>query len=813
MKHPILLLSFRSLRISIKHYVLMTLLFTFISFFFVFESILIGSYLKSLSERRYNTFGTQDAIIAFNDFSEYQEVKKSNYFDCIGVIKSYGNFILGNGDNLNVGTYDDNAAKINRIYTVEGSLPVNNNEIVIEKTWITRNGNYKIGDMIEITNSVGNSYEYVICGVLRNFSEVEWTNANDEFDMPNAFISQNSTDATLVETVFASVILNKKYNKELLMTQFKNVVFNQYNSLSETSSRIYYKNTGYIYMLWVIIFIIGFFMLYAAYTISVLHFGLKIGMLKIVGLKKRDIMCYFGILHLIQIIPAEILGAITAVIVSPYVIEGINTFVDYYFNIYSIIISLTIVFCVATILLFEGVNKVYKKGIIDEIRISSCDDDIKNVKLSNPYLLYALKNIQVNKRQSTGLVLSIVISVMVLIAGLYSTEYITENFSSEIVADIIVQVYDSSYIEPIEIATNIYAGMEENDLNSLRNSKAVSKILGSKSLVVYSIENEDYNNAYHGMFVTDKEFENSKIKYGYEDVQLAKRVIKGVDDEIIYGLNKYVYKGKINIDKIKKGEEIIVCETEDYNIGKNVGDIIQFTKVIINKSGNVERIDFKSTVGAIIKIDNTENISGIEKDIFSNGFVWSNLAFNNLNLNLNYNNIYININDIESINEINEEITYLQYKYDNCLYLVQQNLQDVETRTELCTTFRAICICVFVVLSLFSMFNASMYIITILNSRKNLFGMLRAVGLMKKDIISVLLTENILQVIGAIFIGVFAGLVLCLLFSISLGKFMLSFFPVGYIIAISLLYVILVTIASIVPINRFIKKSIADCLK
>lgn len=816
MKHPILLLSFKSMHSSRMRHILIALSYTIIFLFAVFETILIKSYFTSIAQRTLNTFGTQDCIIAVNSTSEVNDIKNDSSIKNRGTITSYGEFRIEGADNIIVGTYDENTIEINRLFAIEGHMPESPDEIAIERSWLLRNDIYLLGDTIEIINGLGESSRFVLCGVLRNYSEIEWGNANDTYQIPTAFISENALPPAPSELLFVSVVLENSANADHLTSTYDNVVLNQNNALAFSISKIYYRNTGYIYIIGIVTLVLTIILLYIIYSISTVSFSKKIGLLKIVGLSKRDVYLYFFVQHLCQTIPAAILGCISSIIISPLLITQLNTFVTCYYSWREVLIAIMAIFLVSIAILIIGLNKSYKSSIIDEIKNNAPkhdEDDAINVTTKNPYLLYSLKSIFLHNKQNSNLVIIIVISLIVLSAGFYITDYIANDIATQTTTDLVVQVYDTRFYEPIEINANIYAGLDENDFDVLSKFETVSEITGVKRLEVYSIENADSDNIYHGMFATEDEFEQSKAQYGYAGVNLSKRVIKGVGDDLLNVLEGYVVDGNIDLAKLHSGEEIIMIETNDNPAKKKVGDVMSFTKLIVNKAGDVEKMDFNATVGAVVSLIDIVNLSEIEQDVFSDGFVWASSAFDAIGIPLNYTQVYININDINNINDLNEFISQLQYKYSDCFFIVMQNLQSAEERNELCRAFKLISACTFAMLTVFSLFSIVMYVLTQLNSRKALLGILRSVGLTKRDLLLLFLSENLLLSTGAIGIGIVSGLIVCLLADISLGQFVFAFYPFWGIVIVTILYIAMVLVATVIPVYRFMKTKIAECFR
>ncbi|MFI3141333.1 MAG: FtsX-like permease family protein [Clostridia bacterium] len=102
----------------------------------------------------------------------------------------------------------------------------------------------------------------------------------------------------------------------------------------------------------------------------------------------------------------------------------------------------------------------------------------------------------------------------------------------------------------------------------------------------------------------------------------------------------------------------------------------------------------------------------------------------------------------------------------------------------------------------------------ILESRASLFGMMRACGMNKKSLNKLFMYQNLLILAFALALGLFSSVAVMLTIYFALGQEeVLQAFPVLQAILLSVFYIVSIVIATVLPISKFMKKTITECLK
>lgn len=764
--------------------------------FSVMGVIFADSYRIYFLQNKENLYGKQDLIVSLDNRSDIFSVINNYKLTSYGVIISYGNFKIKNKD-ITIGVCDKNSIDINRLFALEGHMPKKDDEIIIESSWLTSHGCvYNIGDTINIVSDQGENLNFTVCGILRDYSNFEWNNNENNSKIPNAFVCQQAIQCVPIKEFFVSIVCAEKAAIENISCSYNTIR----NQLVLESSSVY-KNCFYNQMLIYVVetaleMIISITSWILFGTLTYDRWGMKL--LKKPEFTKKKIYLYSFAQNVCVLVFSILLGTIAAILISLFLIKIINHFINLYFNWKTIAFLDFSIFITHMAILSYKFHKDYTCTTSSENdHLYNCSD-YKNILKNKAHMLRIFNALSgVHSRNMITIITLLVIFISV---SIYISNYSNYLFEKGTKADIEIQIYNPRFYEPIEINADIYAGMKEIDFESLKKLDIVSEIAGVKRMEVFSIEENSYSQSYHGAS-SPEDFEASKEKYGYKNFDLSKHVIKGIDDNMINNLNDFLVAGTINLDKLRSGEEIVVVENKDGLNDKAVGEKVAFSKVIVNKAGEVERVDFQTTIGAIVNCCDSVSLSSIEREIFDNCYIWSDSAFDKIGLSLNYIQVYINIRNESDLNEINTYIYPLQNKYSNYYFLIMQNLSESISKRELLQTFTNVIQCELFVLVSYVFYYIFVLILCEVNMKVNTYQIRVFYKEDNNEVCKIIVYQNMVTVLYSIILGIISSLIVCVLADISLGHFMASFYPLLDIILVMIALSFTVLIITILTIR------------
>jgi lipoprotein-releasing system permease protein len=290
--------------------------------------------------------------------------------------------------------------------------------------------------------------------------------------------------------------------------------------------------------------------------------------------------------------------------------------------------------------------------------------------------------------------------------------------------------------------------------------------------------------------------------------------LKGVESLSVNGFENI--KSKIISGKFELGEDqIIVGLALALRLGIRVGDEISVTsafnieKTFINFSIPQTR---KLIVAGIFESDNRD---------YDVGFAFTSIrtAQKLFGLGQQYTGVEIRLNnfyDSEKIKNILEEKISNNYVIQTW-YDLHKELYDVML-IERWSAY--IILCLIIAVATFNIF-ASLTM-TVIEKKRDI-GVLRSLGLDEKSIKKIFMTNGLLSGLSGTFIGLFVGLLVCYLqinykiYPLDPMKYIIDALPVQVrltdIIAISLMAIILSTIAAYYPAKRAAKSVIIESIK
>ena len=618
-------LTFNSLALgNLKHrkkrYVLMVL---GIILSMVFSSSIIyfgfSAYTTSKAQNKADR-GLYDMLCADYDEDIFDEMKKSHMFETIGTGSVIGFVFTDSEDKLSgtsVVKLDENSKELVNPVFISGTYPQKKGEIAIEQTTLLQLGiAAKPGDKITLKFQVQNDDElmpvvkektYVLSGVLRDKMSNIATNFDDKQNIPSAFISEYEyVDLGGKENIICYTELTDKGYNDIwgmfseIPTLSSSCVFsfNEDFALNDDES----LSLVYILIIVAILLIASSMGIINAFTTNLKERKKQIGLYRAVGATKKQIFTLF-------MREAVLLGIVctpVSLLLSFFGVKLIvnNIFDEAFFEPNIWVLLLCGAFSLLCVVLASLIPLLAASRVtpMQAIRNIETARKLKNKKIRPQkefivHKLLAKRDLTISKRKQIFVSIFLIITIV-------SSSYIM-SFFTYAVNDIYKEDYD--YSLGLSRWSGGYAvnypegnnGFTENHKQTVLLNENIRTAYGYKNAKINSIiDNFDSLSDYR--FLASLEYTNvpdagklqnidkdnyrSIIKYDmppeYTDIKNAAEYkgefldteIIALDDKFIEELNNYVYDGKIDVNKLNSGEQVIVYAPKEVYLVRRVDE-------------------------------------------------------------------------------------------------------------------------------------------------------------------------------------------------------------------------------------------------
>ncbi len=612
-------LAFGNLKHRKKQY---TLLIIGIILSMVFSSgfvFFVSSAVTSAIETHNYKYGKQSEIVTnvvTNDSLEAvlnENYEDYGYMHILGAITTVDSEIdLGTA----VGWLDEGGKELYYQSLAEGKLPQKKNEIAIEKSALTRlGGAYKIGDKITFDLYVQNGAEksekpikkeYVLAGILNDKrSNISNQGGVQAFELPAAFVADNSQVELGGKESLHCLILSDDEEGSLgtYITELRKTMGSENGDgtgifttggyeLSYTIADMFGVDAPFLLMLVfvAVLALVSNIGIINAFSTNLKERKKQIGLLRSVGATRRQIIKIYGresFIICLLCVPLSLLISVFAVKMSVSIMGTNFVFKPSLWVLpLSALLSICLVLLSSLIPLFSA-SRISPMQAIRNIQINRKmkKKKIKTQNEFNPSKLLASRNIKLykNKQVLTSIILAVAIFGSLLgyaaIGGVKKNNRIIDYDYS-----VYAEYYEYQY-RRLAYYENQVKGFSDNDVQDVLYNSNVERVVTGKTTNGYILVDEltDYmrlcgytNDVYQQKYskkgditpenyhkFTEDNLENKAVK---EKADIKGEVFPlsfyGVEEEYIESLNDAVTVGRIDIDKINSGEEIILLVPE-----------------------------------------------------------------------------------------------------------------------------------------------------------------------------------------------------------------------------------------------------------
>lgn len=530
----------------------------------------------------------------------------------------------GKSNLVSVARLDEKTKEVSYISFIEGRYPQNENEIALEKTsYLMLCPDAKTGDTIKLKMLVQNGKDfleepveksYKLVGIARN-KKSNLDDASRAMDfIPSAFVSDSSVIDAGGREMLVAYITENRNKRDLSAETFYGVTYNNTTGL-ENENLIFasfYSQSGdeaddlkstvaFVVILAVVLLIASCMGIINAFNSNLKDRKRQIGMLRTVGATRRQIINIFGReAFIISLIAAPI-----SIVLSYFIVFGISKLLGDSFIFvpdWRVLIACGAfgIVCVMAAAMTPLIS-ASRISPIQSIRNIEYTRKMKKSKISSkkdfvPSALIAEREMIFNKKFQI-LISFILVFTIFFSCYAFSTYHTEKGYSSRYTPyDYTLSAQSgssNSYRE--DNYTGYEQGFSDNDIQKILSSPYVKNVYGAKNCNAYLLIDEFdeyFQTAYAGNVdyfkyqdgtpnfelpegdaVSEfliKDYENRcipiKEKFGYSK-NIMPTEIEALYPEMIESLKDYVADGRIDINKLNSGEEIILIAPTEYAVG------------------------------------------------------------------------------------------------------------------------------------------------------------------------------------------------------------------------------------------------------
>ncbi len=593
----------------------------FLSVFLVSSLVLgvYGIYLSFLNDR-YDKVGFVDMVVLDNGFMDGADLEELELFDQIGNVYISGEVTVGN---ISLGYYDEAGQSMMNLKAMEGRLPENPGEIALEKTVMdVLDVQWAIGETVELNitpiDGTAEKRSFTVVGFLpeqtEHFNDLEHSGING---FPAIVTSSQEPGFSVgrlgnhyVMKLKSSVPLNTALSV-FWEPEYRAVVTDMYG-LSTSGEQVQFYNVGSLmeaddemFMLILMASVLaGSLILSCGVGISGAMEGVlskrreEIGVLRALGATRRQIRRMFGRENLILALvvsPLSIAVSCLGVwLLSKWIPEsfvfGFNLWLLLPIAIFSVVVVL-----LSGYLPLLRASKLMPMSVIRDTAMLRRGKQVKMKKTFKPTRLIASRQVRFNPTRQIGTAL--LVGLMLLCSGLFTgmiTSY-KDRASIEYTA-FYMQASSFGHYDSDEVVIYDPPSLTEQSVAQIRNLEHVKSVDLDRTMYVTAILEEVPRYAYSahlhynqfGM-LSQEQFQEAmtllpeydrnfyeetydELKQRYQGFVKAQNISNvafhiplvtiELDTENLDKLSSNIESGKINVDAINAGREVIVYAPE-----------------------------------------------------------------------------------------------------------------------------------------------------------------------------------------------------------------------------------------------------------
>lgn len=737
-----------------------------------------------------NKHDIKEAYKSFSDYHvEYSDLnleivekfKNDKTIKVINDVINLGNVVSDKGVSISLNSYSKGFIDSYGYNLIKGNEPKNENEIVLEEKALKEMGlSDKIGQSIDfniIKNYTDENSKNQIYSKEKSFKLVGIVKKPDAFYEGNLYYKVKAfTKYTENQSILPKELVNHsgvlKFTTSMDMADKviakykldanKFMINVQLNEAIQNYEMYKYANIKLNNKL--VPMVAATLVIYNIFNIILIDMTKQIGMLRAIGMSKKNVRYMVCIQSFIVLLIGLAVGFLLGTLVSFIGLSSIyNEHISVYVSKKSIIEPTSMAVASVAIASIFTIYKCGKISPIEAIRSTNSSKSIKKDKFYHKLIrkvfgltgYMAYKNIWRYKTRTILSILSISMVGYLFITNIVAFNQYDGNVDS--LSPLITAMGESDIIlsQNSNNSSEYFNEYTEDEVSKISKIDGVSELTKSTNITGYLNSNkENISDVYKQSIPLDSDKSNLEIGTS----------IKGYDKSTIKKLEKYLEDGK-NIDNLKEeGDTISAIVSNHFYSGLavsndtrtlkdlKIGDIIE-VKIAVTNDKEVKYVNQKIKVKGLLNTDYIINAEGGMDSNFQ--VILDKNSFENLTGKKGFNNIFIKLKKdkeeevVSKVKEIINEDDFkeMESKYDNRKV---STYQSAKMKKE---------VLVSVVLTMvISSINIACIVITNIMIRVKEISTLRAIGMSMKNIKKLILKESIIYgVLSSIIAGVFSS--------------------------------------------------------
>jgi ABC-type antimicrobial peptide transport system permease subunit len=584
----------------------------------------------SLKEQHYQRVGKQDAIIFNCQDAPLEELLESGVLSEYGTAEIMGYVLPDGQNKANgfsIARFDETALTLAGKEALEGRLPNKAGEIALERSTLARlRTKASIGDTITLTLLIPDGTDFMGSPVQKTFTIVgivadklgyfnQWALCAPAYhDYPAGVLSVDEPIAaggkeivncygryaqsthTSFEQLKSFCEKNGIIDDNFGWAAIENTRYQFLNNSNNTNDDTIIATSVFFMIIALILMCAACLGIINSFSASLESRKRQIGMLRAVGATKRQICNIFGRETLILSVFSIPLGLLLACLT----VWGITRILgpNYIFHLNALIIALVAaagVLCVlfAASIPLRKAAKIPPMQAIRDVDLSRRmkKSTVKSEKVFNVSRHIARRNLTLYKNKQVMVTAMLVVTIMLLSLVVFAATPLLSEAKSDYGSDyhLFQQGRAIDWLMEYEFHKPGITEQDRADVAALSTVKTVTgeKVLNVKILTdkitPYMMAANGYSHfdylspepltegisntpeLHRSHSLLHNTYKESKAKYGYTQDYLTVDCC-GIDAEVVEKLSPFVSQGRINIDKLSSGEEILIIAPEKYGI-------------------------------------------------------------------------------------------------------------------------------------------------------------------------------------------------------------------------------------------------------
>ncbi|MFL0247159.1 ABC transporter permease [Candidatus Clostridium stratigraminis] len=746
------------------------------------------------------------------------KLKKFDGISEVGTSITIGEIQL-DSEKLQIKGADPVALNLLNAKAIDGRLPQSGYEVAIEKWMYNHMKNKpKLGDKFKFSDcyvdSNGkalskNNTEFTLVGILEDFQDskmFETGNAYITLDTANSLLGNSKKVYEQWFTINNNLPVDSTLNK---IKTYANTGSSGESVIEGYRPNIYYtaalneaKAVKYITLFFnLIVAVASFMVIYNVFSISVLQRKRHYGLLRAIGITPKQIKNMLfseAFLYEAVVVP---LGILTGMLVTSSIMKAIGgeVFKGSVFNnitAFNIILPILVSLIAITAAVYSPAKNAAKISAIESMTMEDSKSAKKLYKAYKESFFdkligytgkMAISNLKRYKKRFLATVIAIGMGISLFVLSIFIINFLNPTKFLE-------DRVKSDYVLNLSGVLNDNYGYDEETVNQIKS------IPGVKSVDKFKYLQTDYilpMDSVTQEAIKENNKKSNLMTGGYHVVTQ----IYGCSDEFIEALRKSVNDPNAQV--------FIVQNLNNEN----------FTKV---KSGDEVRIFIQYMVaGKFVNVDKNIKVDYVLKDLPMklnqvNGYIATFVSYKFMEDNFKlygYQDIEINVDHKANLSKVEQQLQLIASNHKNGQLISYQdevnkyhNYQ-LEVGTLLISLATIIAIVGFI--NIMNTLNMNIII------RKREFGMLRAMGMTRKELRKVLLKEASIYGIFSSLIGIGLGYFLIwMIYNLAKRRVEIKFYIDLKVVIFTIIVTVILSIASsILPLRKATKADIVESIQ